>query len=597
MKKEKNIFELVFFIYKKYYGETKYKWQIWVLFVLTFLQNIYPLIYSFILGSILDSISIGYSTGAGLESMRPIIILGILFSISWLVITNLFRYIDTITTMWVPYLDDQVYLKKYIQVEPRAYENPDFVNKKSALAWNNWMITNSLFNSVDIIATIPVIIISFWSIFTLVPIFPFLGALAIIPTTLIIKKFGRKVWNIWSDNGEEKIKYSSYRETLWGTDFESLQEIFVFKYGNYLIDKAGDINRTFMERLEKNHKERYKWVTFTDLLSSIMTIFVLIYSIKLVFEGQLTIGMLTFVLSAYRKFTGDIEQSLYTFSSLQGNKKLLNTFYTVLNWSNSIKSGDSKLDDTKHGLSIEFKNVWFKYDRSNKWILKDLNFKVKHDEDIAIVGKNGAGKTTMIKLLLRIYDPQKGAILINGVNIKELDLSEYYKMVGILSQSFNKLGITVSDNINIGNVENRNKKDIISAAKKADIHSYISELPHGYDTFISREVGSGIQLSGGQWQKLAIARAFFRDAKLLILDEPTSAVDSIAEEMIFENLRENAEHKTTFIVSHRFATVRKAERILVVEDGKILEEGNHTELMMRNGLYKNMYSKQVGKNS
>ena len=144
-------------------------------------------------------------------------------------------------------------------------------------------------------------------------------------------------------------------------------------------------------------------------------------------------------------------------------------------------------------------------------------------------------------------------------------------------------------------VENRNKKDIISAAKKADIHSYISELPHGYDTFISREVGSGIQLSGGQWQKLAIARAFFRDAKLLILDEPTSAVDSIAEEMIFENLRENAEHKTTFIVSHRFATVRKAERILVVEDGKILEEGNHSELMKRDGLYRNMYNKQVGK--
>lgn len=156
------------------------------------------------------------------------------------------------------------------------------------------------------------------------------------------------------------------------------------------------------------------------------------------------------------------------------------------------------------------------------------------------------------------------------------------------------MDITAYDNIMVGNIENSSKREMISAAKKADIDKYISELPLGYDTFITRELKDGIQLSGGQWQKLAIARAFFRDARLLILDEPTSAVDSISEEKIFENLRENSKRRTTFIVSHRFATVRKAGRILVVEGGEIVEDGTHLQLMRKDGLYKKMYEKQIG---
>jgi len=592
--KDTNIFKLLYFIYKKFYVETKYKWQMWSLFILTSLKNIYPLVYSYILGLLIDAITIGYNSGASFESLHSIIIVASIFTFSWVIIINLFKYMETVTILWQPYLEDEVYLKKYIKIEPKTYENPEFANMKSSLDWNAWTITNSLSNIIEILSAIPVLLISFWSIYRVVPVFPFLGLLAVIPTALIIKRFGKKIWNIWSDNGDEKIKYSSYKSTLWGTDFESLQEIYIFKYGKYLIEKAKEINKKFTTKLQKNHKKRYTWSLLTDILSAAVTIFVLIYSIKLVFDGQLTIGMLTFVLSAYRQFTGDMEHTLYRISILLGNKKLLSTFYSVLNWENTIVNGETKLENTDSGLSIEFKNVWFKYDRSKVWVLKGISFSVNKDDDIAIVGKNGAGKTTLIKLLLRIYDPQKGEILINGINIKELDLDDYYKMVGILSQSFNRLSITASDNIYVGDIKNENKEDIVSAAKKADIHTYISQLPYKYETFISREIKDGMQLSGGQWQKLAIARAFFRDAKLLILDEPTSSVDSISEEKIFENLRENADYMTTFIVSHRFATVRKAARILVVDDGKIVEDGKHKDLMSKNGLYSQMYNKQVG---
>jgi ABC-type multidrug transport system fused ATPase/permease subunit len=313
-----------------------------------------------------------------------------------------------------------------------------------------------------------------------------------------------------------------------------------------------------------------------------------------VFSGNLSIGMLTFVISAYQKFHGDISDVLYKMSSVLGNKNVLNTFFNVLNWKNSIENGEKELEGVSFGLSIEFKNVWFKYPNTDKWILKDISFVVNNDEDIAIVGKNGAGKSTIIKLILRIYDPQKGKIFVNGINIKELDLNSYYKLVGILSQSFNQLSITVEDNIYIGDVSKERSGAIKKAAEDADIHSTIMDLPLKYKTFLTRDLKQGKQFSGGQWQKLAIARAFFRNAKLLILDEPTSAVDSISEEKIFENIRRNAEHRTTIIVSHRFATVRKAQRIIVINDGKVIEDGNHTTLLGNKSLYAEMYNKQVG---
>lgn len=599
-KKETNtkpgLIRLIVFIYEKYYKKNEYTWQIWAYTILRFVMRIYPLVNSFVLAKIIDGITKSYNEGTNFESLIPIIIAGVVVTLLWILASNFYRYVDSLRALWRTHLEDRVYLKKYLEIEPRAYEDPEFVSMKNTLNWNTWDITGSLYDSVNVLSLLPVIIISFVSIFSLVPGFALLGILASIPSALIVKHFGKRVWNIWGDQGEEKIKYSSYRNTFWSTQFEKMQEAFVFKYGKYLIQKAHDLNKRFSQKLQKNVEKRYIWSTIAELFSWALTIFVLIYSVKLVFDGHLTVGMLTFVLSAYNKFSSDIGEVLYIISSITGNRKIIETFYNLQNWKNTQISGDVVLENVDKGVSIEFKDVWFKYDRSTRWVLKNINFSMKADEDIAVVGKNGAGKSTLIKLLLRIYDPQKGQVLINGVDIKKLNLDEYYKLVGILSQTFNRFNISASDNIFIGDITNLNKEDIVTAAKKSDIHSTIEKLPKKYDTFISREIKDGTELSGGEWQKLAMARAFFRDAKFLILDEPTSAVDSISEEKIFENFRENSKHKTTLIVSHRFATVRNANRILVIDQGKIVEDGPHKELMKQKGLYSEMYSKQVGKN-
>ena len=439
-------------------------------------------------------------------------------------------------------------------------------------------------------------IVSFLAILKISPLLAGIAIVACLPSAFVTKKFGKKVWNIWSDRGEEKIKYSSYRDSIWTTSFQHYQEIFVFQYGKYLLDKAKELNVKFIKKLDDNNKKRYAWFGGANIIGNVAYLFALGYSIKLVFDGNLTIGMLTFVVSAYDKFNRDIASLFNDFSALVGNRMVLEKFYALQNWKNKIISGDKKIGKANDGMSLEFKNVWFKYPRTDRWILKNLNFKIDVDEDLAVVGKNGAGKTTLIKLLLRIYDPDKGDILINGINIKDLDLDSYYKNIGILSQSFNQLEVTARDNIFIGDVSKSGAQDgLENAAKRADVHDAIVALEKGYETFLSRQVKGGVQLSGGQWQKLAIARAFYRDAKLLILDEPTSAVDALSEEKIFDNIRENAKNKTTLIVSHRFATVRKAKRIIVINNGEIVEDGKHEDLMNQNGLYAKMYRTQVEK--
>lgn len=591
-----NIFKLIWFIYKRYYHDIKFAWQVWVLMLLELLSNIYPLLFSYLLARVIDkSISL-INTGGAFEEMFPIIIIFGIVSILWTIINSLYQYVDSLVVLWISYLDDEVYLQRYLEIEPQAYEDPEFVNNKSTLNWNSSVVWNSFYQAFQILALVPIVVISFFAIFNISPLLAVLAIVASIPAAIIVKKFGKKIWGIWNDRGDEKVKYSSYKNSIWTTSFERYQEIFVFKYGKYLLSKAKALNMGFIRKLQANNKKRYTWTGVANVATDLVYLFAMIYSIKMVFDGHLTIGMLTFVLSAYDKFNRDISRLLNDSSTLLGNKKILEKFYTVQNWKNKIVSGTTNLPLVCEGISLEFRDVWFKYPNTKKWILKNLNFKINPDEDLAIVGKNGVGKTTLIKLMLRIYDPDKGDIFVNGINIKELSLDSYYRNVGILSQSFNQLGITAQENIYVGDVEKmENKEKMKEAAKHADIHSAITKLPSGYTTYLSRDIKGGIQLSGGQWQKLAIARAFYRDAKLLILDEPTSAVDALSEEKIFDNIRANAKNKTTLIVSHRFATVRKAKRIIVIDEGEIVEDGDHNSLINKNGLYSIMYNTQVQK--
>jgi len=261
----------------------------------------------------------------------------------------------------------------------------------------------------------------------------------------------------------------------------------------------------------------------------------------------------------------------------------------------------SKINKPQNGIKvkqespeIEFKNVSFKYPNSKNYILKNLSFKISRGEKIALVGENGSGKTTIIKLLARFYDVNEGEILINGINIKNLNLASYYKLWGVLFQYFAKYWFSLRENIGIGNFEDINNINLIqNAANKAGLEKIISKLPNKLDNMLSTDFKDGKDLSGGEWQKVGLARGFFANPKLIILDEPTSALDAISEQEIFDEIQKVSIDTTMIIVSHRFATVRNAGKILVIENGIISEQGTHEKLMTNRTLYYKMFTVQA----
>jgi ATP-binding cassette, subfamily B, bacterial len=244
---------------------------------------------------------------------------------------------------------------------------------------------------------------------------------------------------------------------------------------------------------------------------------------------------------------------------------------------------------------IEFEHVSFSYPGNKRQVLKDVSLVLEPGEDLAIVGANGAGKTTLVKLLLRLYDPSKGRILINGQDLRELDLMTWYRQIGALFQDFNRYdALSVKDNIVMGRVDAPARKERLEkAAHEAGTDRFIKGYVAGYEQILNRSYKNGIEPSGGQWQRIALARAFYRQAQVLILDEPTSAIDAKGEFEVFRKIAATQKRKTTIIISHRFSTVRNANKIVVLEHGTITESGSHQELVALRGRYHELFELQA----
>ena len=243
---------------------------------------------------------------------------------------------------------------------------------------------------------------------------------------------------------------------------------------------------------------------------------------------------------------------------------------------------------------IEFRGVGFRYPESDEWVLRGIDLKIPPGEKIALVGHNGAGKTTLIKLLSRLYDPTEGAILLDGINIRELDPIELRQKIGVIFQDFVRYHLPVSENIGFGQIEAADRMDrIVESARKSGADAMIEGLPEGYQTLLGRWFHGGHELSLGQWQRVALARAFMRDAEILVLDEPTASLDARTEYEIFQHFKELTAGKMAILISHRFSTVRMADRIVVIQGGQIVEIGSHEELLRMEGTYAQLFSMQA----
>ncbi len=309
----------------------------------------------------------------------------------------------------------------------------------------------------------------------------------------------------------------------------------------------------------------------------------------------MTIGMLTFLAGAIQQASSNIEQIFSTFAGIGDQALFLTDLLAFFEMKPTIKSKPNALPAPRPiKTGVEFRDVSFSYPGNERRVLDHINFKLHTNERLALIGENGQGKTTIVKLITRLYDPTEGQILLDGIDLREYDLDDLHREIGVIFQDFMRYEMTARDNIAVGHIEDIQNIELLkTAAHKSLADDVIARLDNGYEQILGRRFEQGVDLSGGEWQKVALARAYLRDAQLLILDEPTAALDARSEYEVFHRFAELTAGKMALFISHRFSTVRSADRILVLENGKIAEEGTHDQLARMGGRYAEMFEMQA----
>ncbi|HEX7734982.1 MAG TPA: ABC transporter ATP-binding protein [Ktedonobacteraceae bacterium] len=379
------------------------------------------------------------------------------------------------------------------------------------------------------------------------------------------------------------------------------KEIKLFNLGRFLIRQYKDLSEEFYQENKKIVIGRYlagfSWGSLSTLANSGIYIYVALQAVY----GSIKIAGLTRYTQAVMQVGSSFQGVLDGFSGIYENNLFVNTLYEFLEYKPHIISPTNphpleRASETV-GMDIEFRNVSFTYpgkDPATAAALRDVSFTIKAGEAIALVGSNGAGKTTIVKLLTRLYDPDQGQILVGGRDIREYDIEELRRVIGVIFQDYVNYHMNARENIGVGRIDEIENIDMVTeAAIKSGASAIIDKLPSGYATMLGRWFKEGAQLSGGEWQKVALARAFMRNAPILVLDEPTSSLDAQAEYDIFTKFRLLTAGKTAIFISHRFSTVRLADRIFVIEQGVVKENGSHSELMTLNGRYAELFNLQA----
>jgi ATP-binding cassette subfamily B protein len=312
-------------------------------------------------------------------------------------------------------------------------------------------------------------------------------------------------------------------------------------------------------------------------------------------HGEFTIGDLTFLAGSFRRLRNLLEDLLMGFSQVAGQALYLDDLFSFFEIRPEIVSPPNPRpfpNPVRQGFTFE--DAGFRYPGAERWAVRHLSFTLHAGEVLALVGENGAGKTTLVKLLARLYDPDEGRILLDGHDLREYDVAELRANTGVIFQDFVRYHMTAAENIAVGRIEARDDRARIEQAARASLaDDVIARLPNGYDQVIGKIFRGGIDLSGGEWQKIAIARAYMRDAQVLILDEPTAALDARSEFEVFERFKELSRGKTCVLISHRFSSVRMADRIIVLADGTVEAQGTHEELLHQRGRYAELFELQA----
>lgn len=380
-----------------------------------------------------------------------------------------------------------------------------------------------------------------------------------------------------------------------GASKDSAKELKLFGLNRYLTDRFTELSDDVYRENVALAKRRLGATAVLSLVTTTGYYAAYVYVIFETVSGKMSVGTLTFLTGAIAGASSNLQMIFSTFSSIADQSLFLTDlleFFALRPLVTSKPDAIRAPRPIKEG--IEFKDVSFSYPGSTRLVLKNLNLRVAPGERIALIGENGEGKTTIVKLITRLYDPTVGKVLLDGLDLREYDLEDYSSQIAVIFQDFMRYDMTAWENIAMGQIsERKNMASIELAARKSLAESVVAKLPLGYDQMLGRRFETGVDLSGGEWQRIALARAYLRNAQLLVLDEPTAALDARSEHEVFERFAELTQGKMALLISHRFSTVKMADRIVVLEKGQIAEEGRHEQLMARGGRYAAMFEMQA----
>lgn len=586
-----NLFTNIFRIMKMSF-EFK-PWHTIGMLVLTVIIGITPVFAFKAMGSLIDSIISGAKSGLLGAVWISLLIYAVLNIIPSLAL-NARKFVERVWYMRLQDHFDILLLRKKSEFDIAQYEDTKFLDfMQKAFNQSYFPMLNIIDGSMDLIqlsvgilvGSVAAFVID-WKVFLLVVI-------TALPTFIIEVRYGGQIWHLFSQNSPDQRRSQDLRRFFSTGNKYSVIDGKLYQVGEKFLKIIKKIQEDFTDLQLKTEHRKTAYSIIATIIAGLGLFVGTAMIIKSAIAGLIAIGTVVYAFQTLTRVSGQTSQLLNLVAKLMERNLYLTDIFKVIDMKPKLlRAKNPQKLNLEIAPHIVFENVSFKYPSQEKNALNNISFEIKPGEKLGLVGNNGSGKSTIVRLLLRIHDPNEGRILINGIDLRELDLDEWWTYLGVLLQDFITYNFSVKESISVGRTDRKIDMEIVErATKQSTSNSFVDKLEKKYDHMIGVEFG-GIEPSKGQRQKLAIARALYRSPHLLILDEPTASIDSESASKIFNEIESLPENTSAILISHNFATIKRASKIIVMENGRIIEQGTHDELVQNDSVYSDAYNRQ-----